>query len=79
MSHSRRFFVQATGAAVAGLAMAAPVETLALTGVPQSVTFPTEHQSALFKWPRYCSSAKKVLHDLILPGCCYKELPLSES
>jgi len=45
--------VRTTGAAMAGLAMAAPRETLALSGGPKSITLPGEQQSALFKWPRY--------------------------
>ncbi len=64
---------------MAGLAMAAPRETLALSGGPKSVTFPTEKQNALFKWPRYGPAEKKALHDLIDTGKFYEELPLFES
>ena len=64
---------------MAGLAMAAPRETLALTGGPKAVTFPTEQQTALFKWPRYGPAEKKTLHDLIDTGKFYEELPLFES
>ena len=59
--------------------MAAPRETLALTGGPKAVTFPTEQQTALFKWPRYGPAEKKTLHDLIDTGKFYEELPLFES
>jgi perosamine synthetase len=64
---------------MAGLAMAAPGETLALSGGPKSVTFPSEQQTALFKWPRYGPAEKKALHDLIDTGKFYEELPLFEN
>ena len=78
MSHSRRSFVQATGAALAGLGMAASRETLALNGGPKTVTFPAAEQRALFKWPRYGAAEKQALHDLIDSGKFYEELPLFE-
>ncbi|HXI38368.1 MAG TPA: DegT/DnrJ/EryC1/StrS family aminotransferase [Bryobacteraceae bacterium] len=79
MPQSRRIFVQATGAAMAGFAMADPRETLAVSGGPKSVTFPVGQQQALFKWPRYGPAEKKALHDLIDTGKFYEELPLFES
>jgi perosamine synthetase len=78
MSHSRRSFVQAATAAVAGLGMAASRETLALNGGPKTVTFPADEQRALFKWPRYGAAEKQALHDLIDSGKFYEELPLFE-
>ena len=78
MSQSRRHFVQATGAAMAGLGMAAPRETLALNGGPKAVGVPAAQQNALFKWPRYGPAEKKALHDLIDSGKFYEELPLFE-
>jgi len=71
--------VQAAGAAMTGLAMAVPRESLALSGGPKSVTVPTGQQATLFKWPRYGPAEKKALHDLIDTGRFYEELPLFES
>ncbi|HKW99441.1 MAG TPA: DegT/DnrJ/EryC1/StrS family aminotransferase [Bryobacteraceae bacterium] len=78
MSQSRRTFVQAAGAALAGLGMAASRDTLALTGGPKSVTFPADEQKALFRWPRYGAGEKQALHELIDSGKFYEELPLFE-
>ncbi len=81
---TRRSFVQAGGAALAGFGAAggtlsarAP-EALALDGGPKSVSFPASQQSALTKWPRYGPAEKKALHDLIDSGKFYEELPIFE-
>src|SRR5216684_6820144 len=78
MSQSRRSFVHAAGAAMAGLGMAAQRETLAINGGPKAVAFPAAQQTALFKWPRYGAAEKQALHDLIDSGKFYEELSLFE-
>lgn len=81
---SRREFVQASGVALAGLAgavpagAAGPVETLAASGGPKTVTFPAARATALSRWPRYGSAEKQRLHELIDTNDFYKELGLFE-
>ena len=81
---TRRSFVQTTGVAIAGLGMGQTrvpevrQESLALNGGPKSVTFPSEKQKAIFRWPRYGPTEKKALHDLIDSGKFYDELPQFE-
>jgi len=67
--HTRRSFVQASGATLATLGAtsatlsARPKEALALNGGTKVVTFPEKEQAALSKWPRYGASEKQALHD----------------
>ncbi len=79
---TRRSFVRASGAALAGLGTTAgafaPAETLALSGGPKTVTIPLARQHALSRWPRYGDAEKKALHDLIDNSRFYAELPLFE-
>jgi dTDP-4-amino-4,6-dideoxygalactose transaminase len=53
-------------------------DTLAINGGPKSVTFPTDRQAAISRWPRYGPEEKKALHNLIDSGKFYEELPLFE-
>ena len=86
---TRRAFVRAGGAAVAGLGFAAgglaaaSQETLAMDGGPKAVTYPADRQAALTKWPRFGAAEKKALHDLIDDtndsGGFYRELPALEN
>ena len=68
---TRREFVRAGGAALAGLSIAGgrmaagSQETLAIDGGPKAVTYPADRHAALTKWPRFGAAEKKVLHDLI--------------
>jgi dTDP-4-amino-4,6-dideoxygalactose transaminase len=82
-NRTRREFVQAGGAALAGIgaagsAWAAASETLALSGGPKTVTFPAAQHNALSRWPRYGAPEKKVLHDLIDNNKFYDEIVLFE-
>jgi dTDP-4-amino-4,6-dideoxygalactose transaminase len=56
----------------------AATESLALSGGPKTVTFPTAKQAALSRWPRYGDSEKKALHAMLDSGKFYEELPLFE-
>ena len=78
MSHSRRSFVAVSSAAVAGMALAGPQETLASKGGPKAVTVPAAQQEALMKWPRYGPAEKEALHRMIDSGQFYPEIPLFE-
>src|SRR5664279_778684 len=77
---TRRSFVRAGSAALAGIGIAGAYakETLALSGGPKTVTFPAAQQTALSKWPRYGAAEKKALHDLIDSSRFYEELPAFE-
>ncbi|MBX3178473.1 MAG: DegT/DnrJ/EryC1/StrS family aminotransferase [Candidatus Hydrogenedentes bacterium] len=80
---TRRGFMKAGGAAIAGLtltggASAAPLEKLALEGGPKSVTVAEEITAALTRWPRYGDAEKQALHALIDNNKFYDELPLFE-
>jgi dTDP-4-amino-4,6-dideoxygalactose transaminase len=77
---SRRSFVKAGAAALAGVAAAgAPVpESLALSGGPKAVTIPNSRHLAAVKWPRYGPAEKQALHELIDSGRFYDELPRFE-
>lgn len=81
---TRRAFVQAGAAAVAGLGAAGKSaalsqEALALNGGPKAVTYPVDRERALTKWPRYGEADKQALHRLIDnaadSGAFYNELP----
>jgi len=80
---TRRGFIKAGGAVVAGLAAGRSfaqdkAETLAAKGGPKTVTFPAAQLSALTRWPRYGDAEKKRLHELIDSNQFYQELPLLE-
>lgn len=80
---TRRAFVKASAAAVAGAGLAAAVsgrttETLAVSGGSPAVTFPAARHAALTRWPRYAAAEKEALHRLIDTGKFYEELPLFE-
>jgi perosamine synthetase len=83
-TRSRRSFVQTTGAAIASFGMTRcslggnQRDALALNGGAKAVTFPSEKQAAISRWPRYGPEEKKALHDLIDSGKFYDELPLFE-
>lgn len=79
---TRRAFVQAGGAAVAGLGSAGlraqSRETLALFGGPKAVTVPAKLQTETTKWPRYGDEAKQIVSSLIDNGNWYAEIPAFE-
>ncbi len=77
---TRRSFIKAGGAAVAGLAAArlAPVEALAVEGGAKAVTVPPQKIAALTRWPRYGAAEKTRLHELLDANNFYGELPLFE-
>jgi perosamine synthetase len=79
---SRRAFVQAGGAALAGLGVGAgklgAQQKLALDGGAKTVTFPAARVNDLTRWPRYGAAEKNVLHELIDSGKFYEELPAFE-
>ncbi len=57
---------------------AKPVESLALTGGPKTVSYPAGRHTFVTRWPRYGESEKQALHELIDSGKFYEELPLFE-
>ena len=79
---TRRGFMQASGAAVAGLALAgsAPVraQTLAIQGGARTVQLSSEEVAQITRWPRYGQAEKDCLHALIDNNRFYDELPLFE-
>ena len=81
---TRRDFIKTSSAAVAGLAVASPAfaqgskETLAVSGGPKAVTFPSGQFSALTKWPRYGEEEKQAISALLDNNKFYEELPLFE-
>lgn len=79
---TRRRFMQSSGAAVAGLTLAANaragVETLAVNGGPKAVSVPGSTVSALSNWPRYGDAEKQHLHAMLDSNKYYDELPLLE-
>src|SRR2546422_4764957 len=79
---TRRKFVQAGGAAMAGLAgsglKAQSRETLALSGGPKAVTFPADKIAAMLKWPRYGAEEKSVIMNLLDNNNSYAEIPALE-
>ncbi len=80
---TRRSFIKAGGAVVAGLATRrafgqARTETLAVNGGPKTVTFPSSRLAAITRWPRYGGAEKQRLHELIDSNKFYEELPLFE-
>jgi perosamine synthetase len=81
---SRRSFVKAGGAILAGVGAAGSTsaapshESLALSGGPKTVTFSASKLNALNRWPRYGDAEKKALHDLIDNNRFYAELPAFE-
>lgn len=80
---TRRTFVQAGAACVAGLslcgrALAGPTGTLALNGGTKSIDFPSARMRSLTAWPRYGQPEKDALINLINGGKFYEELPLFE-
>ena len=83
-AYSRRTFLKASSAAVAGLAVASPAfaqgksETLAVEGGAKTVIFPEQQQAALTRWPRYGEAEKKAVLDLLESNKFYAELPLFE-
>ena len=83
LSETRRSFVQAGAASVAGLGLASrsfagAAEALALNGGPKAVNFPADRFAALTAWPRYGQEEKDALIALINSGRYYQELPLFE-
>jgi perosamine synthetase len=83
LSFNRRHFLQVSGAAVAGMAVApgfaAPKEeALAVSGGAKSVTASEKEQSALFHWPRYGEAEKKAVCEALDGGEIYKPLRLLE-
>ncbi|HWQ53025.1 MAG TPA: DegT/DnrJ/EryC1/StrS family aminotransferase [Bryobacteraceae bacterium] len=82
-SETRRSFVQAGAASVAGLSLAGrsvagAAEALALNGGPKAINFPAKRFAALTAWPRYGQEEKDALIALINSGRYYEELPLFE-
>jgi len=75
---TRRTFVQASGGALAATLTARAATPLALTGGPQTVTYPAGRHSFVTNWPRYGAAEKKALHALIDEGKFYDELPKFE-
>lgn len=81
---SRREFVAAGGAAMAGLglagkAVANPARiSLAMDGGPKTVTVPDAEYSALTKWPRLGQAEKDAIGGLIDRNRYYDELPRLE-
>ena len=79
---SRRKFVQASAAAVAGLhrsgLKAKPRETLALRGGPKAVATGPERQAAITKWPRYGDAEKQAVIALLENTNWYPEIPAFE-
>jgi dTDP-4-amino-4,6-dideoxygalactose transaminase len=73
---TRRRFVKAGGAALAGLAGAR--QTLALAGGPKAVTFPADRIAAIVKWPRYGEEEKSVVMNLLDNNNSYAEIPALE-
>ena len=57
---------------------AKPVESLALTGGPKTVSYPAGRHTFVTRWPRYGEPEKQALHELIDSGKFYEELPLFE-
>ncbi len=81
--NTRRSFVRAGAAALAGAGLSRPLgaratESLAVSGGAKSVTFPAGPHAAITKWPRYGPSDKKALHEMIDSGRFYEELPVLE-
>jgi len=83
---SRRVFLKSTGAAAAGLAWASRAsaqgssETLAASGGPKAVTFPSDRIAAATKWPRFGEDEKKAVCEVLDLSCgeVYRDLPLLE-
>ena len=79
---TRRGFVQAGAAAVAGWSGSAlegqSRETLALRGGPKAVTVPADRQAALTKWPRYGDAEKQTVLALLENTKWYPEIPAFE-
>jgi perosamine synthetase len=79
---TRRAFVQAGAAAVTGVGIsglnAQPRETLALSGGPRAVTFPTQKITAILKWPRYGAEEKNAVMNLLDNNEWYQEIPALE-
>jgi dTDP-4-amino-4,6-dideoxygalactose transaminase len=79
---TRRTFVAAGGAALAGLGAAGSLlganEKLAMSGGSKTVTVPAARLDAMSRWPRYGAAEKKVLHELIDNNLFYNEIPLFE-
>ena len=77
---TRRTFIKAGSAAVAGLATVglATRESLAVDGGAKTVTVSPQKIAALTRWPRYGAAEKNRLHELIDNNKFYEELPLFE-
>lgn len=79
---TRRAFVRAGSAAVAGLGAvglnAQSRETLALSGGPKAVTVPLKVQNQITKWPRYGDEEKQAVATLFDNGSWYAEIPAFE-
>jgi dTDP-4-amino-4,6-dideoxygalactose transaminase len=81
---TRRTFLQAGGMAFLGLTapargrVAGPLESLAISGGPKTVSFPSDRLDELTRWPRYGSAEKQALHELIDNNQFYDELPAFE-
>lgn len=77
---TRRSFIQAGTAVIAGSAYARPTpETLALDGGSRAVSIPAARQAALSRWPRYGPEEKKAVLELLESNRFYQEIPVLES
>jgi len=83
-SCTRRSFLRTGAVAIASLSVAdtlvasGKIESLAVSGGPKAVQFPSDQHAALCRWPRYGAAEKKRLHELIESNQLYEELPLFE-
>jgi len=75
---SRRLFVSADTSAAAAAAAGGKVESLALHGGAEAVSFPADRHSTLTKWPRYRDTDKQAVLDLVESNRYYQEIPLLE-
>ncbi|MEK7407947.1 MAG: DegT/DnrJ/EryC1/StrS family aminotransferase [Acidobacteriota bacterium] len=75
---SRRAFIQAGTATIAGAAASAASETLAQDGGPKAVTVPAARQAEITRWPRYGEEEKKAVLAMLESNRFYQEIPLLE-
>jgi dTDP-4-amino-4,6-dideoxygalactose transaminase len=82
---TRRTFLQAGGMAFLGLTVPAhgrvarSLESLAISGGPKTVSFPSDRLDELTRWPRYGSAEKQAINELIDNNKFYDELPAFET
>ncbi|MCP5118122.1 MAG: DegT/DnrJ/EryC1/StrS aminotransferase family protein, partial [bacterium] len=83
-SSTRRTFIQASTATIAGAGAASSayprpaVEPLALDGGPKAVTIPAAQHARITKWPRYGAEEKRAVLDLLENNKFYQEIPRLE-